>query len=255
MAWDPATYLAFDDFRTRPATDLLARVALRSAALIYDLGCGPGNSTALLRARWPKARVVGVDNSPEMLARARQDGPLAEWLEADLADFTPEGGPDLLFSNAAYHWLPDHARIFPELMKSLMQGGVLAVQMPANFDASSHRVIRRTAANGPWAAALEGAGRAAGIEAPEVYYDLLSGIAAHIDLWSTEYVQPLTGTDPVLNWVKGTALTPYLTRLEGTALTEPFLEACAAGLRAAYPARADGVTLFPFRRLFFVAYR
>ncbi|MFP4002707.1 MAG: methyltransferase domain-containing protein [Alphaproteobacteria bacterium] len=253
MGWDPAAYLRYDDFRTRPAADLLARVPLQAPALIYDLGCGPGNSTALLRARWPEARIIGIDGSPEMLARARRDGPQAEWEKADLSSFIPGEPADLLFSNAAYHWVPNRVEIFPRLMDRLKPGGVLAVQMPANFEAPSHRVIRETAALKPWAERFEGMDRPAGIEPPDTYYDLLSDAAAHIDLWTTEYLHPLTGPDPVLNWVKGTALTPYLGRLEGTGLTDGFLQACAERLRAAYPPRADGVTLFPFRRLFFVA--
>jgi trans-aconitate 2-methyltransferase len=255
MAWDPETYLTFDDHRTRPAADLLARVPLDDPSLIYDLGCGPGNSTALLRRRWPGARIIGVDNSPEMLDRARHNGPRAEWLEADLSSFLPDDVPDLLFSNAAYHWVPNRDDMFRKLMDHLMPGGVLAVQMPGNFEAPSHIAIRETAAQGPWAEALREVRRGAPPGTPETFYDLLSDRAAHIDAWTTDYLHTLTGRDPVLNWVKGTALTPYLERLKGTDLAQPFLDACALALRAAYPARQDGVTLFPFRRLFFVARR
>lgn len=255
MGWDPAAYLDFNDYRTRPAADLLAHVLLDSPRDIFDLGCGPGNSTALLRARWPEARIIGVDNSPAMLERARDDGPQAEWLEADLCSFLPAARADLLFSNAAYHWVPNRAEMFPRLMERLKPGGVLAVQMPSNFDAPSHQAIRRTAAKGPWAGMLTGIERGVGVETPEAHYDLLSGVATHLDVWTTEYLHPLTGSDPVLNWVKGTALTPYLDALKGSEWVQPFLDACAGRLRAAYPPRAGGVTLLPFRRLFLVARR
>jgi len=255
MAWDPSTYLAFDDLRTRPAADLLARVRMESSQHVYDLGCGPGNSTALLRARWPDAHITGVDNSPEMLDRARRNGPQADWLEADLTSFVPEAPADVLFSNAAYHWVPEHDRIFPALMNGLNPGGMLAVQMPANFDAPSHRTIREVAAGGPWAEQVREIDRGTPILSLEAYYGMLAPHASYLDLWTTEYLQPLTGEDPVLNWVKGTALTPYLAKLKGTGLSDAFLQACADGLRAAYPALASGVTLFPFRRIFLVAGR
>jgi trans-aconitate 2-methyltransferase len=254
MAWDPHTYLTYADHRTRPAAELLARIRIASPQLVYDLGCGPGNSTALLRKRWPRARIVGVDNSPAMLERAARDGPQADWREADLANFVPETPADLLFSNAAYHWVDRHDTVFPELVAALNPGGALAVQMPANFDAPSHVLLRRTAANGPWAATLQGTDRVDPVAAPEVYYQRLSGLARDLDIWSTEYLQCLDGADPVLNWVKGTALVPYLSRLDEE-MAAAFLAAYGARLRAAYPPEGNGVTLFPFRRLFLIAYR
>lgn len=254
MAWDPRAYLLFADRRTRPAAELLARVRIATPELIYDMGCGPGNSTALLRDRWPTARIIGVDNSRSMLERAARDGPPAEWLEADLEAFVPEMRTDLLFSNAAYHWVDGHAKLFSRLLRTLKQGGALAVQMPANFDAPSHVLLRETAADGPWAPALCGADRVDPVAPPEAYYRLLSAVARELDIWSTEYVQCLTGDDPVLNWVKGTALVPYLSRLDGD-MSTAFVAAYGARLRAAYPPEPDGVTLFPFRRLFLIAYR
>lgn len=254
MAWDPHTYLTYADHRTRPAAELLARIRIASPQLVYDLGCGPGNSTALLRERWPRARIVGVDNSPAMLERAAQDGPQAEWQEADLAHFVPETPADLLFSNAAYHWVSGHDTLFPKLVAALNPGGALAVQMPANFDAPSHALLRRTAAHGPWAAALRGADRVDPVAAPEVYYRFLSGLARDLDIWFSEYLQCLDGADPVLNWVKGTALVPYLSRLDEE-MAGAFLAAYGARLQAAYPPEGNGVTLFPFRRLFLIAYR
>jgi trans-aconitate 2-methyltransferase len=158
MSWHPERYLAFDDYRTRPAADLLARVPLCAPERVVDLGCGPGNSTALLALRWPHADVVGIDSAAAMLAKAREGGIAARWLEADIASWTPEVPVDLLFSNAALQWLPDHQTLLPRLLSHLRPRGVLAIQMPRNFQAASHVTLRELAAEKPWAARLAGAG-------------------------------------------------------------------------------------------------
>jgi trans-aconitate 2-methyltransferase len=254
MSWSPERYLAFGDHRTRPAVDLLARVALAAPARVADLGCGPGNSTALLCARWPQAEVVGLDSSPEMLAKARASGLPARWLEADLAGWVPAGAFDLLYSNAALQWLPDHARLLPRLLDALPPGGVLAVQMPRNFDAPSHVLLREVADRGPWAARLASGLLRAPVAPPERYYDLLQPQAAALDIWESEYLQILEGDDPVLSWTRSTALRPVIAALDPDEQAR-FEADYAKRLRLAYPRRADGRTLFPFRRLFIVATR
>jgi trans-aconitate 2-methyltransferase len=254
VSWNPERYLAFGDHRTRPAVDLLARVALAAPARVADLGCGPGNSTALLCRRWPSAGVVGIDSSPEMLAKARASGVPAAWQEADIAAWSPEGSYDLLYSNAALHWLPDHATLLPRLFEALGAGGVLAVQMPRNFAAPSHVLLRAVASEGPWAARLTEQVLRAPVAAPEWYYDLLAPQAAALDIWESEYLQVLDGDDPVLQWTRSTALRPVIATLDRAEQTH-FEEDYARRLRAAYPRRADGRTLFPFRRLFVVATR
>ena len=251
MSWHPEHYLAFDDHRTRPAADLLARVPLRAPERVVDLGCGPGNSTALLAERWPQATVIGVDSAPSMLEKARASGIRADWVEADVADWTPEAPVDLLFSNAALQWLPDHRALLPRLLGHLRPGGVLALQMPRNFQAASHVTLRALAAQEPWAAQLEGALQADPVAPPAWYHDLLAPHAAALDIWQTEYLQVLEGEDPVLRWTEATALRPVLQVLDETASTT-FKEADAARLREAYPRRPDGTTLYPFLRLFIV---
>jgi trans-aconitate 2-methyltransferase len=252
MTWDPERYLAFGDQRTRPAIDLLARVPLAKAARIADLGCGPGNSTALLAERWPEAAVIGVDNAKEMLARARASGVRAGWVEADIASWAPEDPPDLIYSNAALHWLDDHGRLVPRLLAYLRPGGALAIQMPRNFDAPSHVLLRETARSGPWAMDLEGLLATPSVAAPAWYYDLLAPRAGTLDVWETDYLHVLDGDDPVLMWTRSTALRPVMDALDERH-REAFEAAYAARLREAYPMRADGRTLFPFRRLFIVA--
>jgi trans-aconitate 2-methyltransferase len=253
MSWHPERYLAFDDHRTRPAADLLARVPLMAPERVVDLGCGPGNSTALLVARWPQAAVIGVDSSASMLDKARASGTRADWLEADIADWSPDAPVDLLFSNAALHWLPDHRALLPRLMSHLRPGGVLAVQMPRNFEAASHVTLRELAAQEPWAARLDGTLRPEPVAAPARYHDLLAPHAASLDIWQIEYLQVLDGEDPVLRWVEATSLRPVLEALDEAAAA--FKEAYGARLREAYPRRPDGTTLYPFLRLFLVAKR
>lgn len=253
MSWSAVQYLKFGDERTRPAADLLARVPLQDPKLVIDLGCGPGNSTALLAARYPNARLIGVDSSADMIAKARSEGPKAvDWQQADVSDWRPEAPPDLIYANALFQWLPDHERLFPRLLSQLSRGGVLAIQMPRNFDQPSHTIIREVASAGPWAEKLKGRGLRDPVGDAARYFASLESYAKTLDIWETEYCQALKGDDPVLNWVKGTALTPYLSALEGEQKTS-FLAELARRLPIAYPRRASGVTLFPFRRIFIIA--
>ncbi len=252
MAWDPAQYLKFADHRLRPAIDLLHRIDVASPAEVYDLGAGAGNVTRLLKARWPDARVTGVESSGEMLAKAAASAPEIVWQQADLATWSPPSRADVIYSNAALHWLPDHPHILAALTSALRPGGVLAVQLPRNFSAPSHTAIGEAARNGPWRAKLEPLLRLEPVAEPAFYYDLLSPCVAALDMWETEYLQMLDGENPIVEWTKGTWLRPLL-----DALDEPDrgqFESCYGELvAAAYPRRADGRTLFPFRRLFIVA--
>ena len=254
MSWNPERYLTFGDQRTRPAVDLLARVVLSAPEQLADLGCGPGNSTALLVQRWPQAKVTGVDNSAAMLAKARASGIRASWVESDIAEWTPAAPVDLLFSNAALQWLPGHARLLPQLLGHVRPGGVLAVQMPRNFDSPSHVLLRAVADAGPWAERLRPLLPREPVGAPQLYYDLLAPLAAGLDIWETEYLQVLDGDDPVLSWTRGTALRPVQAALAANELCA-FEADYRERLRAAYQKRPDGRTLFPFRRLFIVAWR
>lgn len=251
VAWDPAQYEAFRGPRTRPALDLIAALPPLDPRIIVDLGTGTGHIAQMLAARYPDAEVTGVDSSPTMLARAAAQKFRVQWQLGDLASWSPPQPVGLLFSNAALHWLGDHARLFRHLMGCLVAGGALAVQMPRNFAQPSHALMREVAAEGPWAAKLADAFSAFAHE-PSFYYDVLAGTAARLDIWETDYLQVLDGPNPVLEWTKGTALLPVLERLsesEGQA----FLARYGERLRAAYPQRPDGKTLFPFRRIFILA--
>jgi trans-aconitate 2-methyltransferase len=253
VSWNPDQYLKFSQPRLRPAVDLLGRVTLDQPARIYDLGCGAGNVTALLKARWPKAAITGIDNSASMLEAAAQAVPGVTWQRQSLEQWQAQTPADLIFSNAALHWLPDHQHLFPQLLQSLKPGGVLAVQMPRNFGAPSHTLIADTVRAGPWRERLESISGPATSE-PAFYQRLLSPLAKTIDIWETEYLQVLTGEDPIKEWTRGTVLTAYLHKLSPTEQVQ-FEADYAARLREVYPRHADGTTLFPFRRLFIVMQR
>ena len=259
-AWNPALYEKFRDYRLRPALELLDRIPITGASLAYDLGCGAGAITRIVADRFPAARVIGLDNSPEMLARARAERSRIEWAHGDIADWDPEKPPDLIFSTAALHWLEDHPALFPRLLGSLAPGGCLAVQMPLSHAQPSHTLMCETLADGGAAGSRLGDEAVAAAAARDwvldsgAYYDLLAPHASELDIWETEYLHRLEGEDAVLEWVRATGLRPVLNGLVGAEL-ERFLEVYRKRLREAYPRRADGITVYPFPRLFVVATR
>src|SRR5208282_777038 len=231
--WNPILYAKFESERMRAARDLLAQVPLAAADLVYDLGCGPGNSAELLLRRFPRAKTIGLDTSDAMLAHARIRAPKAEFVKQDIAHWAPEDRPDVIFANAALQFLPDHDRLFPRLMSFLAPGGVLAVQMANTARESSHALMRMVAAEGPWSSR----------PAP-----------SRVDVWMTTYVHPLEGPQSIADWFAGSTLQPFLERLDDDERCE-FLARYRNGLKEAYPVQPDGRTLFAYPRLFIVAVR
>jgi trans-aconitate 2-methyltransferase len=254
-AWDPLLYLRYGDERTRAARDLLAQVPIGDARLVYDLGCGPGNSTELLVRRFPGAKIVGLDGSDEMLARARTVLPDIDFHIADLRHWRPEQPADLLFANAVFQWIPDHLDVFENLLNALPPGGVLAVQMPDNL-AEPAKVLMRTAAEtGPWAEKLAHVRQARKLlPTPEVYYDRLRPLCRSFDLWHTNYHHVLENPAAIVEWMTGSGLRPYLALLDA-AEKKAYLETYTAAVAAAYPPCTDGRVLMHFPRFFFVAVR
>jgi trans-aconitate 2-methyltransferase len=250
--WDAATYLQFGDERLRPALDLIARIPHAAPKLVVDLGCGAGNALPVLAARFPGARVMGVDGSAAMLAKAAAAG--FETAQADISTWKPEAPVDVIFSNAALQWLDGHEAQFPRLLDCLAPGGVLAVQMPSMHAAPLRAEQDRIALAGPWAEVLRRVKSAPAILAPEVYYALLSPRVSALEMWVTEYIHVLRGEDPVLRWAMGTSLRPFMDAL-GPEGSKGFLAAYAAAMRDAYPPGPDGAVLLPFRRLFVLARR
>jgi trans-aconitate 2-methyltransferase len=254
--WDPAVYERYKTYRDRPALDLMLRIPQDlEPQEIWDLGCGTGEHAAVLKRRHPGARVHGLDSSPDMLAEARARREQVDWRQGDISGFAPDAAPDLIFTNAALHWLPAHEVLFPRLVATLAEGGVFACQMPVSFDAPWHVVLRETAADGPWAGRLEEVRGVRQVQRAEVYFDWLRPHVAEIDLWTTTYLHELEGPDPVVDWMKGTGLRPFLQALASGEEREVFLDAYRARLLEIFPPRADGKTLLPFPRLFIVSRR
>ncbi|MFJ4832250.1 trans-aconitate 2-methyltransferase [Streptomyces sp. NPDC088747] len=260
--WDPSQYLRHADHRARPFADLLARVPALpgTPARIADLGCGPGNVTTLLAERWPAAHITGYDNSPEMLARARalagptSGGGSLDFDAADARTWTPSTPYGLIISNATLQWVPGHTDSFAAWVAGLAPGGTFAFQVPGNFDAPSHRLMRELAHSARWRNHLADALRHDdAVHTPAAYLEHLTALGCAADVWETTYLHLLAGEDPVLAWVKGTGLRPVLTAL-GEADAEAFVAEYRTALREAYPATEHG-TVFPFRRVFAVATR
>jgi trans-aconitate 2-methyltransferase len=250
--WEAEQYLRFAAERTRPCRDLAARVAIESPRRAIDLGCGPGNSTEVLAARWPKAEVTGLDSSPKMIERATATHPGWRWAACEIAEWSQgEDAFDVVFSNAALQWVPDHPGLFPRLMARVAAGGALAIQMPGNYDAEAHRLMRVVASHFP---GTENVGEWF-THGMEFYYDLLAPRATRVDLWATEYFHVMDGPEAIVEWYKGSGMRPFLDALPGEKDRERFTAEYLAAIRRGYPARPDGSVLFPFRRLFIVAYR
>ncbi|KLN55576.1 trans-aconitate 2-methyltransferase [Variovorax paradoxus] len=254
LDWNPALYRRYEDERTRPAQELLARVPLSGAARVVDLGCGPGNSTELLANRFPTAKVVGTDNSEAMLASARERLPQARFELSDIATWAPQDeAPDLIYANAALQWVPDHEQLIPRLFAALAPGGVLAIQMPDNREEPTHRLMRAVAAEAPWAEPIGNADRLRTLLLPlGGYYDLLAPEAARVDVWHTIYQHPMADAAAIVEWVRGTGLKPFVDRLPAD-LQASYLAEYERRVDQAYPARTDGRRLLAFPRMFVVA--
>ena len=250
-AWNPTQYLKFADERTRAARDLLAQVPLKDPALIYDLGCGPGNSTELLVAAYPNARIIGMDSSPDMLAKAREALPQVTFEEGDLSVWQPKEQADLLYSNATFQWVPNHLDVLKRLLAGMKKGAVLAVQMPDNRREPSHIAMEQAAEGTSYAAKLVGKARG-DMPAPSDYYAALKPHSEKFDVFHITYNFPLKGAAAVVEWVKGTGLRPFLEPLTA-AEQKDYLARYQALLAKAYPEQADGMVLLRFPRLFIVA--
>ena len=254
--WDPERYLAFADERSRPFVDLLARVGAAAPRTVVDLGCGPGNLTALLADRWPDAEVLGLDSSPEMVERARATAEGVTFEVADLRDWAPlstgptTGAVDVLVSNATLQWVPDHLDMLPRLVDAVAPGGWLGFQVPANFDEPSHTIRTELAAEEPYLAHTEGVAVPSSHD-PGTYLEVLAELGCRVDAWETTYLHVLTGPDPVFTWVSGTGARPTLQALPDD-LRPEFEAEFRERLAAAYPEHPYGVVL-PFRRVFVVA--
>ena len=255
MTWSAAQYVKFEQERTRPVHDLVARIPNSEVLSAADIGCGPGNSTEVLRELYPQARIVGLDSSTDMIEAARRRLPDVAFEVADIREWRPKEPLDVILANAVLQWIPDHEALFPGLIAKLKPAGALAVQMPDNLDEPSHRLMGEVANDGPWAMKLKDAtGARTERRLANWYFRLLRAHAPHVDVWRTTYFHPLAGARAIVEWLKGTGLRPFLDPLEESE-REGFLARYEAAIARAYPPEADGTVLLPFPRLFVVATR
>jgi trans-aconitate 2-methyltransferase len=254
MSWSATQYSLFEQQRTRPVRDLVAAIPLASAQIAVDLGCGPGNSTEVLAERFPDATVTGLDSSDDMLRDARQRLPSVAFELADIGAWNPAQTYDVILANASLQWVADHAALYPRLVSRLNSGGVLAVQTPDNLEEPAHRLAREIAASSEWASRI-GDVRHPDRHPAAYYFKLLRPHCTEVDVWRTTYHHPLAGGHgAVVEWFKGSALRPYLQKLDEAA-QQAFLETYLRAISQAYPALDDGTVLLPFPRLFIVATR
>lgn len=253
--WNPGQYLKFAAERMRPCRDLASRISLPDVRRIIDLGSGPGNSTAVLASFWPDAELTALDSSHEMVEMGRRQYPDYRWISGDIVPWAAGAVPwaagdtgefDIVFSNAALQWVPDHAAVFPQLLKRVSPGGALAIQMPADVNAPAHKLMRDLAASPVREWYVHDTG---------FYYDLLSVRASSVDLWETTYNHVLENAEGIVEWYKGTGLRPFLDALRTDEERERFTLEYLQGIRKAYPPQGDGRVVFPFRRIFLIAYR
>lgn len=249
--WQPEQYTKFADLRLQPALDLLSRIPGEfEPETIIDLGCGPGNITELLAKRYWDASLTGLDSSAEMLANARTNYPQISFVNADISNIA--GKYDLIFSNAALHWIKDHAQLIPHLMSCLNPRGILAVQIPANFSAPSHTLLRQVIQTKPeWMQKLTDSILFHKFWQPEDYYTLFSQYQHKVDLWTTTYYQILKGDNAIVEWVKGSIVSNLRAELAPSEVDEIMI-IYQELVNKAYPKNVDGTTLFPFTRLFFI---
>jgi trans-aconitate 2-methyltransferase len=253
--WDPSLYLRFEAERTRPSMDLVARIEVGNPASIIDVGCGPGNSARVLRERWPGSSILGLDNSPAMIDRAKKDYPELHWTLGDATRLAASEAYDIVFSNAALQWMPDHEKLLPRLLGAAKAGGALAVQIPRFKAMPIHAAIERVAASAKWKSFTAGRAEVHHYHEPGYYYDLLCGLASRVDMWQTLYSHILPSRGAIIEFIRGTGLKPYLDALPGEGPRAEFELEVLAECEKDYPLRADGRLLFPFDRLFFIAYK
>ena len=247
--WNPVQYLKFAEERTRPCQELAARIQVERPARLIDLGCGPGNSTQVLAARWPESRITGLDSSPDMIDAARKSAPRFEWVRADIAEWAADAGErfDVVFSNAALQWVGSHEQLFQRLFARVAPGGALAIQVPGNYHAPQHQALRSMATSRPvteWHA-----------HDLDFYYDVLAPPASRLDFWATEYLHIMANAEAIVEWYKGSALRPYLQAIDTAEEREQFLAEYLERIRPLFPPRSDGRVIFPFRRILMIASR
>lgn len=252
MSWNPDLYLKFEKERTQPAIDLISRITIQDPRSIIDIGCGPGNSTSVLRNKFPGCDIEGIDNSAEMIEEAKSAHPWGTWIHADASEFDYTRKYDVIFSNAAFQWIPNRDKLIHRLIDSLSPAGMLAVQIPNNHNSPIRKSLSQLAESQAWSEYFSNSTEESSYKRPEFYYDLLSGL--EVDLWTTTYYHLLDSIDDIIAWYSSTGLRPYLNALPNDEARAIFTGALKDLIRDQYPDEKDGKVFFPFKRLFFTAH-
>jgi trans-aconitate 2-methyltransferase len=251
--WDPDQYLQFKHERTQPSIDLVARIKMGDPKTIIDIGCGPGNSTQILLKRWPHADIVGLDSSEKMIQKARQDYPHQKWVVGDASMLDTRLTYDIVFSNAAIHWIPRHDILLKRLFQIVNENCILAVQVPANQESPLYKAILRVSKSGKWNTFTAGREATITYHSADYYYGQLSLYAKEITIWETIYYHIMNSHQELIDWYKSTAMKPYLDSLPTNESRAEFEKEILIECKAAYPLQSDGKILYPFKRLFFTA--
>ncbi len=253
--WNPKQYLRFKNERTQPSIDLVARVRVDNPSTIIDIGCGPGNSTQVLHQRWPNAKITGLDNSNEMIERARKDYPDQKWLLTDASKLELDQTYDIVFSNATLQWIPNHDILIPRLLKMVNPKGSLAVQVPANNESLFHRALLSVSLREKWSRFTSGCENLLNYRTAEYYYNILCPLTSELDLWETTYYHVLASHAGLIEWHKSTGMRPFLESLPDDECRKEFEGEILTECKQSYAIQKDGKVLYPFKRIFFVAYK
>jgi trans-aconitate 2-methyltransferase len=253
--WNPDWYMQFSSERTQPSIDLTSRINQIEPESIIDIGCGPGNSTQVLANRWPKSKITGLDSSTAMIRKAKQDYPDQEWIVADALTYKPEIKYDIIFSNAAIQWIPDHEKLLTKFYEILTDNGIIAFQIPLFWDMPLGKIINNTAKDDRWKTKTESVSNLFTIHDYSFYYDQLSKLFNSIEIWETSYMHILNSHAAILEMMRSTGLKPYLERLDNDSEKRKFEQEVLKEIQSAYPIQKDGKVILPFKRLFFIGYK
>ena len=253
--WNPDLYLKYGNERIQPAIDLVSRIKVNNPDSIIDIGCGPGNSTELLIKRWPESNICGMDNSPAMIEKAKKIFPEREWILMDAGNIRLDKKYDLIFSNAALQWIPQHDQLIKDLYNLCSDKGILAAQLPLFWDMPLGKSISYLSKQEPWKKFMKDESYKLIIHDAGFYYDCLSGLFSSVEIWESNYVHIMESQESILEMIKSTGLKPFLDQLKLENDKKKFEAEVLNEIRKDYPLQKNGKVLFPFRRIFFIAYK
>ena len=252
--WNPKLYLNFKKERKQPSIDLVNRIELEHPQRIIDLGCGPGNSAQVIRNRWPTADITGLDSSSEMIAKARKEYPAQNWEMGSITEWSDSAGYDLVFSNAALQWIPDHPKLIPHILQQIKPGGAFALQIPTHYNMHPLALAMKIAKQPEWHAIWGEFQHPLHVEKPENYYNILEPHTQYIEMWSTQYLHILDSQEAILNGFRGTGMRPFLQALDNEKQQQKFSDQLLNAIKVNYPLQKDSKVIYPFNRLFMIAY-